>query len=79
MDGNSPHRHTYSYFNYMMRPDPRNFLPFKPVDLELLLALAEAICMATASSRPSPYTPMDCSSRSRQPLPTSSGDCSQKD
>lgn len=24
----------------MMRPDPRHFLPLKPVDLELLLALA---------------------------------------
>ena len=32
---------TYSSFNHTMPPDPRNFLPLKPVDLELLLALAE--------------------------------------
>lgn len=31
----------YSYFNYMSLPDPRTFLPLKPVDLELLLALAD--------------------------------------
>ena len=30
----------YSSFNYMTPPDPRPFLPLKPVDLELLLALA---------------------------------------
>ena len=34
-------RLAYSYFNYTMAPDPRNFLPLKPVDLELLLALAD--------------------------------------
>lgn len=34
-------RRTYSYFNYMPPPDPRNFLPLKPIDLELLLALAD--------------------------------------
>ena len=36
-----PRRLAYSSFNYTMKPDPRNFLPLKPVDLELLLALAD--------------------------------------
>lgn len=36
-----PTDRTYSYFNYMAAPDPRSFLPLKPVDLEMLLALAE--------------------------------------
>jgi DNA-binding PadR family transcriptional regulator len=36
----------YGYFNHItsrstMPPDPRSFLPLKPVDLQLLLALAE--------------------------------------
>ena len=37
---NSDRRSPYSYFNHTMTPDPRHFLPLKPVDMELLLALA---------------------------------------
>lgn len=39
--GNFAGRPAYSYFNYMVSADPRSFLPLKPVDLELLLALAD--------------------------------------
>ena len=36
---NRPPGATYSLFNYM--PDPRDHLPLKPLDLELLIALAD--------------------------------------
>ena len=39
--GNTRPRTSYSYFNYMTA-DPRHFLPLKPVDLELLLALSDS-------------------------------------
>ena len=39
--GTSNPERPYSYFNHTMTADPRHFLPLKPVDLELLLALAE--------------------------------------
>ena len=39
--GNFAPVRAYSYFNYSMPADPSEFLPLKPVDLELLLAVAD--------------------------------------